>query len=467
MVKRKVVFRLSSIVVGAFLVSTLLVGSAAAATVNQCNPPAYPTGAGFEVTCDVTVENNVSAEGATSSRVTTVACLAAAGVLPPAGCTTTVVDNPDELVTDVNQCNGIVNGGGSNVTCRVTVINTVPVGTPAPDVTVSQCIGSGEGGVDPTGPPTLCAPVSNTTNATVTQCNGSANGGGAPLRVQCTVIGVATATPITINQCNDSANGGGSTVTCTTTITNNFITAPPPPPPPPGPPAPPPPPALPPAGMPAIAVLKDASPNSRPAPGGRFSFVVRVINVSNGPVLITSLVDSVYGNLNGMGSCSTGTSVRAGNVYLCQFDVNYRGVSGASETNIVIARAVDTEGKVSIGQDEATIFLTVPVAGVIPAGPVTPLPGAVAAVPTLSAPAPLEPAPASVSAKSPRTLARTGVDTLGLVALASALIALGFLLVSSPPALEAGYRGRLREPGRRQRVTEGNSQWHSPGESVW
>ena len=129
--------------------------------------------------------------------------------------------------------------------------------------------------------------------------------------------------------------------------------------------------------------------------------------------------------------------------------MNYTGVSGASEANIVIARAVDSEGRVSIGQDEATIFITAPVAAVIPARPVTPLPGAAAAVPVLSAPAPREPAPGSVSAKSPRTLARTGVDTLGLVALASALIALGLLLASSPPAIKTGYRGILREPGRR------------------
>ena len=61
--QEKVVFRLSSIVVGVFLVSSLLVGSAAAATVNQCNPPAYPTGAGFEVTCDVTVAPPVRPSG--------------------------------------------------------------------------------------------------------------------------------------------------------------------------------------------------------------------------------------------------------------------------------------------------------------------------------------------------------------------------------------------------------------------
>src|SRR6202035_3917978 len=121
------------------------------------------------------------------------------------------------------QCNGIVFGGGSNVTCNVSVVNTIPTGTATVGVTVNQCIGSGTGGG--TQPTVLCAPVASTTGASVTQCNGSGNGGGASTRVQCDVTGAATAEPVTINQCNGSSNGGGSTVTCMSTFTNNFIAA--------------------------------------------------------------------------------------------------------------------------------------------------------------------------------------------------------------------------------------------------
>jgi len=194
-----------------------------APAITQCNADTFPTGAGWEASCAVTVENTVGNDGSTSSRVTTTWCLAEAGVLPPEGCTTNVTTS-DQLVTSVDQCNGIL-AGGSNVTCFVEVINNVPFGTPTTAVTVNQCIGSGQGGVSPDGPPTDCDPVdSSTSGATVTQCNGSANGGGGPERVQCSVSGSESATPVTVNQCNGST-AAGSTVTCGVSFTNNFAAA--------------------------------------------------------------------------------------------------------------------------------------------------------------------------------------------------------------------------------------------------
>jgi hypothetical protein len=213
---------LGVLVLGGFFGTQIASAAATAPAATQCDPPAFPTGAGYQVTCTITIDNTVTAAAATSSTVTATACLAAAGVTPPSGCTTTVTTS-NQLVTSVDQCNGIIVGGGSNLTCDVSVVNTIPTGTATSGVTVNQCIGSGTGGG--TQPTLLCAPVASTTNATVTQCNGSGNGGGASTRVQCNVNGSATADPITINQCNGSSNGGGSTVTCATTFTNNFVTA--------------------------------------------------------------------------------------------------------------------------------------------------------------------------------------------------------------------------------------------------
>ena len=211
------------LVIGGFVGTRAASAAASAPAAAQCDPPAFPTGAGFQVSCTVTIDNTVTAAGATSSTVTATSCLAAAGVLPPSGCTTTV-DTANQLVTSVNQCNGVADGGGSNVTCSVSVVNTIPTGTATSGVTVNQCVGSGGGGG--TQPTLVCAPVASTTNATVTQCNGSANGGGPSTRVQCDVTGAATAEPVTINQCNGSSNGGGSTVTCTATFTNNVVALP-------------------------------------------------------------------------------------------------------------------------------------------------------------------------------------------------------------------------------------------------
>ncbi len=200
--------------------------AAAAATAPaaaQCNPldnvpTSAPAGAGDEVSCNISVTNSTGYLGSPRSTITATACLAAAGVLPPADCITTVT-MANTFVTSINQCNGIVYGGGSNVTCNVTFINDVANGSPMSGATVNQCIGSGTGGG--TQPTTVCAPVASTTNATVTQCNGSGTGGGGSMRVKCTVTGGSTARPVSINQCNGSSNGGGSTVTCTTTFINN------------------------------------------------------------------------------------------------------------------------------------------------------------------------------------------------------------------------------------------------------
>jgi len=191
-------------------------------------------------------------------------------VIPPAGCAGPVTTTSDQLVTSVDQCNGIVNGGGSNVTCDIRVTNNVPVGTTTSDVTAKQCIGSGAEGTEPT---TDCnPPAPNTLNPTVDQCNGSANGGGAQRRVKCTVSGDVSALPVTIDQCNGSANGGGSTVTCTVSITNNFIAVVPPvvvppvePPPVVVPPVEPPPVVVPPVEPPPVVVAVASNPTSTPA----------------------------------------------------------------------------------------------------------------------------------------------------------------------------------------------------------
>jgi hypothetical protein len=209
--------------------NTATIASAAttgAPAVAQCNPPDFPITAGFQVTCTVAVVNTISSSGATNSTVTTSACLAAAGVSFPScplnlGPVTSTTSST-QLVTSVNQCNGIVTAGGSNVYCNVTVTNNVPVGTSTAVATVDQCIGSASGG----GSTENCTPVGSTTNATVTQCNGSGTGGGTYLgetTVGCTVTGGASALPVTVNQCNGTATGGGSAVTCMTAVTNHFI----------------------------------------------------------------------------------------------------------------------------------------------------------------------------------------------------------------------------------------------------
>jgi hypothetical protein len=222
-------------IVAAMLIFSGVVGtpvaSAAPTAVGQCNADTFPTGAGFEVTCDVIIVNTVTASGATSSVVTTIECLAAAGVAYP-NCTTdptpdgaviTVVRST-QLVNSVTQCNGVVTGGGSNVICNVEITNNIPVGTSTSGVTVNQCNNAAT-------TTELCDPFpASSSGATVTQCNGSGGKGTyvGTYSVQCTAAGDASALPLSINQCNGTATGGGSSVTCTVTIANVFTPVTPP-----------------------------------------------------------------------------------------------------------------------------------------------------------------------------------------------------------------------------------------------
>jgi hypothetical protein len=109
------------------IASMVLIGVASAPAastpaVNQCNPPAFPTGAGFQVSCTITIDNTVTAADVSSSTVTATTCLAAIGVLPPQGCTTTVLTS-NQLVTSVDQCNGVAVGGGSNATSPAALLS--------------------------------------------------------------------------------------------------------------------------------------------------------------------------------------------------------------------------------------------------------------------------------------------------------------------------------------------------------
>ena len=86
--------------------------SAATATaIQQCD--GLSNVGGQQVTCSVTVVNNLNvATGNGSSTVTTVVCVGAAKT---AGTCTTDVQREQTIVTSVDQCNGSGNGGGGEV----------------------------------------------------------------------------------------------------------------------------------------------------------------------------------------------------------------------------------------------------------------------------------------------------------------------------------------------------------------
>ena len=122
---------------------------------------------------------------------------------------------------------------------------------------------------------------------------------------------------------------------------------------------------------PTITVAKNATPGSLPAPTGVFTFSVAITNNSSVPTVITSINDSVYGNLGtrtGVNTCDDliGDTLAAGTTLTCAFEGSFTGVAGASETDVVTVVATDAGGNQATGQDNATVSLTAPVPPSVP-----------------------------------------------------------------------------------------------------
>ncbi|HEY3208338.1 MAG TPA: S8 family serine peptidase, partial [Actinomycetota bacterium] len=111
---------------------------------------------------------------------------------------------------------------------------------------------------------------------------------------------------------------------------------------------------------PTIAVTKTASPTTVSEPGGAVSFTIEVKNtsVATDPVTLTSLTDSIHGDLNGQGSCATGGTIAPGTTYSCSFTATVSGNAGESETDVVTANVKDDENTAASGQDDATVTVT-------------------------------------------------------------------------------------------------------------
>ncbi|HVF14739.1 MAG TPA: hypothetical protein VM942_09090, partial [Acidimicrobiales bacterium] len=152
---------------------------------------------------------------------------------------------------------------------------------------------------------------------------------------------------------------------------------------------------------PTVTVVKDADPLSRPEPGGAFTFTVTIGNTSFEPVTVTSIIDDVYGNLNGRGTCAIGAVIQPGGFYRCQFTVEFRGPGGSSQVDRVFVTVVDNDGTQASANDDARISIT-----------------------PVDTPVVVPPPP-----PPPRQLVRTGGDMGGPARLAILLVAAGLMMV--------------------------------------
>ncbi len=110
---------------------------------------------------------------------------------------------------------------------------------------------------------------------------------------------------------------------------------------------------------PAIEVSKTADPTSVPEPGGDVEFTVVVTNTGVEPLTLATLVDSVYGDLDGQGDCTLPQlDLAPDEAYGCSFSAPVAGDAGDEHTNTVTAAVRDDEENVQYGSDEAIVTIT-------------------------------------------------------------------------------------------------------------
>jgi len=126
--------------------------------------------------------------------------------------------------------------------------------------------------------------------------------------------------------------------------------------------------------LPDISVTKTANPTSVPETGGNVTFTFVVTNDGAEDVTLTSLTDTVFGDLNGQGSCVLPQTIAAGGSYSCSLTALLTGSDAivqslaldtiirpfcieppAPHYNVVTAMAVDNEGAQDTDEDDATV----------------------------------------------------------------------------------------------------------------
>lgn len=115
---------------------------------------------------------------------------------------------------------------------------------------------------------------------------------------------------------------------------------------------------------PSITVVMDASPLTRPAPGGTFTFTVLVTNTTQAEVVtIVDLDDDTYGDLATRAGSTCGTLIGAvlapgRTAAPCTFTGDFVGTSGDAQVNVVTAVVVDAHGIAAVATDDATVAIT-------------------------------------------------------------------------------------------------------------
>ena len=110
--------------------------------------------------------------------------------------------------------------------------------------------------------------------------------------------------------------------------------------------------------LPAITVSKTAAAQTLPEPGGTMTFTVRITNTTAESVTLSRLTDDVYGDLNGQGTCATGTTIAGFGTTECTFSGAVLGNAGDTLTDTVSATVTDGENNTATATANASVTLT-------------------------------------------------------------------------------------------------------------
>ena len=119
--------------------------------------------------------------------------------------------------------------------------------------------------------------------------------------------------------------------------------------------------------QPDIEIVKSVTPLTRPEPGGSFTYDLLITNPGPIDIVITSLIDNVYGDLgnpaNPLVQPSTcdeliGDTLTAnGGSTTCTFVGAFTGVAGDTETDTVTVIGTDANNNTATDSDDATVTL--------------------------------------------------------------------------------------------------------------
>lgn len=108
--------------------------------------------------------------------------------------------------------------------------------------------------------------------------------------------------------------------------------------------------------LPSVGLVKTASVSEVLEPGADVTFTIDIVNTSPADaVWLTSLTDTVYGDLAGKGSCTLPQLVPVGGSYSCAFTEFVGGAPGDDHMNVATVLAEDDEGNTATASDSAMV----------------------------------------------------------------------------------------------------------------